>query len=65
MTSDFTTYFRALRGRDPFPWQTMLAECAATEPWRDASGARSTWPTAFTLTTPHGIERLSASDRKA
>ncbi|MGC8874681.1 MAG: type I-G CRISPR-associated helicase/endonuclease Cas3g, partial [Chloroflexia bacterium] len=30
---DFITYFRALWGRDPFPWQTMLAERVGTGEW--------------------------------
>lgn len=30
---DFAAYFRALWARDPFPWQTMLAERVATAEW--------------------------------
>lgn len=34
----FTSFFHALWGadRDPFPWQTMLAERVAGDPWPDA-----------------------------
>lgn len=41
---DFPTFFRALWNRDPFPWQSMLAE-------RVASGA---WPKALDLPTAAG-----------
>jgi CRISPR-associated endonuclease/helicase Cas3 len=32
----FADFFRALWGKDPFPWQTMLAERAAAGCWPDA-----------------------------
>ncbi|MBM3881895.1 MAG: hypothetical protein FJ387_19580 [Verrucomicrobia bacterium] len=36
MFPDFSTFFRALWGREPFPWQVMLADRAATVGWPDA-----------------------------
>jgi CRISPR-associated endonuclease/helicase Cas3 len=36
MLPDFTTFFRALWDRDPFPWQIMLADRAVEEGWPDA-----------------------------
>ncbi|GIW39498.1 MAG: hypothetical protein KatS3mg076_0075 [Candidatus Binatia bacterium] len=41
---DFTSYFRALWDRDPFPWQSMLAERVA----------RTRWPRALDLPTASG-----------
>lgn len=33
---DFRTFFQALWGCDPFPWQQMLAERVAEGPWPKA-----------------------------
>jgi hypothetical protein len=46
--SDFSAWFRALWNRDPFPWQTLLAE-------RVAGGD---WPDALDLPTASGKNRL-------
>jgi CRISPR-associated endonuclease/helicase Cas3 len=35
-TADFPTYFHALWGYSPFPWQAMLAERVATGEWPQA-----------------------------
>ncbi len=36
MFPDFSTFFHALWSRDPFPWQTMLAERVLKGAWPDA-----------------------------
>ena len=36
MISDFPSFFRALWGYDPFPWQSMLAEHLAASRWPQA-----------------------------
>jgi len=36
MIPDFATFFRAIWEREPFPWQTMLAERVAAGRWSDA-----------------------------
>jgi hypothetical protein len=33
MPTDFVTFFKALWGKDPFPWQTMLAQCVTEKGW--------------------------------
>lgn len=44
MPTDFPSFFRALWGHDPFPWQTMLAE----------RGTLGHWPEAISLPTASG-----------
>jgi CRISPR-associated endonuclease/helicase Cas3 len=53
---DFTAFFRALWGFDPFPWQQDLLQRLATgkDPRRDYEADRGFWPDVLDLPTGSG-----------
>ncbi|MBE7458284.1 MAG: type I-U CRISPR-associated helicase/endonuclease Cas3 [Phycisphaerae bacterium] len=51
---EFASFFRALNGVDPFPWQQRLLDDLVAGKWLDAENNPQPWPAAMALPTASG-----------